>query len=206
MPVGYFDIRRLTRAVKSPMLLTKGGNCMENRNGYLSAARVMRASLSRYILGIPGGVLTAFFLFGLILCFTDASLREDWWVALFMLLPSVWLLWTGVRSGRDLELARRYDAAFSADQDGILTPEKLTAHSGKSEAQLSAELDRLFRKGYFKGCTLQRKPLAVILTGTQRSGERYVTVNCPHCGGPTRLRAGRSGKCEYCGSAIRDEK
>ncbi len=179
---------------------------MEKRNTYLVGARVAKSTLTRYLLGIPGGLLSAFFLFGLILCFTDESMREDWWVAVLMLLPSAWLLWKGVSAGRDLELARRYEAAFSADPDGRLSLEKLIAQSGKSGAQLGAELERLFRKGYFRGCTLQKKPLAVILTGTQKGGERYVTVTCPHCGGPTRLGAGRSGKCDYCGSAIRAEE
>ena len=184
----------------------KGGVHMENRNSYLSAARALRAAVCRYALGIPAAFLTAFFLFGLILCFTDASMREDWWVAALMLLPSGLALWTALRAGLDLELARRYDAAFSADPDGHLSLEKLTALSGKSGEQISAELERLFRKAYFMGCMLQRKPLAVILTGTQKDRERYVTVTCPHCGGPTRLRVGHSGKCEYCGSAIRGEE
>ncbi len=178
---------------------------MEAKNPYLSAARLTKSTLIRYLFTIVGGVSTAFWTFGLILCFTDSGMRDSWWVAVILLVPSVWMLWKGIRTGKDLELARRYQGVFTASRDGSVTLDDLVRHTGKSGAAIDTELERLFRKGYFQGCTLLKQPLAVTLTGTRKSGEHYRDVVCPHCGGTSRLRTGAGGRCEYCGSAIDEE-
>lgn len=176
---------------------------MENRNPYLAASRVTRAVIVRLLLTGIGAVLTVFFGIGLFMTVTDASLHGDIWVAVLMLIPSAWLLWKGIRTGRDLELARRYAAIFAGDPNGALTAEELAAQSGRSGIQIESELERLFRKGYFQGCSLKKKPLSVLLTGTEKTGPRFVAVVCPHCGGTTRLPVGGEGRCDYCDSAIR---
>ena len=175
---------------------------MEKQNPYLYAGRMVKATVLRILLTVIGGLLTAFFGFGLVLTFTDETMRQDWWVAVVMLVPSVWMLGKGIAVGRELALARRYQSIFSFDENGTVTLEELIKQSGRGGAQISAELEKLFRKGYFRGCSLRRAPLSVMLTGTEKSGEHYVSVVCPHCGGTTRLRAGSSGKCDYCDSAI----
>ena len=175
---------------------------MNRQNPYLSAGRVTKSTIMRYLFTILGGLSTAFFTIGLILCFTDHSLQDSWWVAVILLIPSVWVLWKGVTSGRDLTLARRYQSIFLADEHGSVSLEELMKQTGASGAAIAKELSRLFRKGYFQGCRLRHDPLSVTLTGTKKSGELYVSVICPHCGGTTRLRAGSRGKCDYCDSAI----
>ena len=175
---------------------------MGRQNPYLSAARATKSTIMRYLFTILGGLSTAFFTIGLILCFTDRSLRDSWWVAVILLIPSVWMLWKGVSSGRDLTLARRYQGIFLADEHGSVSLEELMKQTGSSGAAIAKELSRLFRKGYFQGCRLRHDPLSVTLTGTKKSGELYVSVICPHCGGTTRLRAGSRGKCDFCDSAI----
>lgn len=178
---------------------------MEAKNPYLSGARQTKSTLIRYLFTIVGGVSTAFWAFGLVLTFTQESLKDSWWVAVFLLIPSAWVLWKGIRTGRDLELARRYQGVFTASRDGSVMLDDLVRHTGKSGAAIDTELERLFRKGYFQGCTLLKQPLAVTLTGTRKSGEHYRDVVCPHCGGTSRLRTGAGGRCEYCGSAIDEE-
>ena len=175
---------------------------MGRQNLFLSAGRVTKSTIVRYLFTILGGLLTTFFAIGLVLCLTDSSMRDDLWVALFLLIPSAWVLWKGIASGRDLELARHYQSVFAADAHGVVTLEKLMRQTGKSGTQIAKELERLFRKSYFQGCTLRREPLSVTLTGTKQGGEAFVAVVCPHCGGTTRLRAGSRGKCDYCDSAI----
>lgn len=176
---------------------------MNHRNPYLSAARETSSMIARPLLTISGGILTVFFGIGLVMTLTDPSMQGDIWVALLMLLPSLWLLWKGIRTGRDLELARRYAAIFAVDLNGALTAEELAAQSGRSGIRIEKELERLFHKGYFQGCSLKKKPLSVLLTGTEKTGPRFVAVVCPHCGGTTRLPVGDEGRCDYCDSAIR---
>lgn len=175
---------------------------MGRQNPYLSAGRVTKSTIVRYLFTIAGGLLTTFFAIGLVLSFTEPGMEDSRWVAIIMLIPSVWLLWKGVSTGRDLELARRYQSIFASDEHEAVTLEELTRQTGKSGAQIGNELGRLFRKSYFQGCTLRREPLSVTLSGSKKSGTLYVAVVCPHCGGTTRLRAGSRGKCDYCDSAI----
>ena len=175
---------------------------MEAKNPYLSGGRLTKSTVVRYLFTIAGGLSTAFWTFGLVLTFTREDMRENWWVAVILLIPSAWMLWKGIRTGRDLELARRYQGVFAASRSESVTLEDLLRHTGKSGAVISGELERLFRKGYFQGCTLLKQPLSVTLTGTKKSGALYRDVVCPHCGGTSRLRAGAGGRCDYCGSAI----
>lgn len=160
------------------------------------------SAILRVVMTALGGLLSAIFGFGLILTFTDETMRENWWAALIILIPSVWMLWKGICAGRELALARLYQRAFLTDENGSMTLDELIKQSGRSGAQVGHELERLFRKGYFRGCTLRKDPYAVLLTGSARTGELFASVLCPHCGGTTRLRAGSSGACAYCGSAI----
>ena len=129
---------------------------MGRQNLFLSAGRVTKSTIVRYLFTILGGLLTTFFAIGLVLCLTDSSMRDDLWVALFLLIPSAWVLWKGIASGRDLELARHYQSVFAADAHGVVTLEELMRQTGKSGTQIAKELERLFRKSYFQGCTLRR--------------------------------------------------
>ena len=176
---------------------------MNDSGTYLSAARMGGAAVFMLIKIILGGLLTFVFGLGLILCFTEPSLKGDWDAALIVLIPSALLLWSGLRTRRDLKLARRYAAVFSADRDGLLPLEELERQTGRTAEQIRPELERLFRRCWFTGCTLRREPFAVELGTASKKGEpRFVTVVCPHCGGSTRLRAGSVGRCDYCDSAL----
>ena len=176
---------------------------MANKSPYLSTVRMARAAVVRWVATILGGLLTAFFAVGLYLVFTDLSLREDWLMVIVLFLLSAALLWRGIAAGREATLAKRYALYFSFDRDGHYSLRELKKSTGKDEAQIRAELERLFRRGYFTGCALEHEPLAVVLSGAEKPEARFVTVVCPNCGGTSRLRAKSSGVCEYCGSAIK---
>ena len=76
---------------------------------------------------------------------------------------------------------------------------------GKATAQILSELERLLEKGYLCNCSLQKTGQPCVLLSDGRAdidGSGFVNVVCDICGGTTRLRAGSSGKCEYCGKAL----
>lgn len=97
---------------------------MEKQSSYLSTARLARAAAVRIALTFIGGLLTAFFAIGLFMTFTEADMRGDWPCALVLLIPSALLLWRGIRTGRDMELAHRYASCFVGDADGVVTLEE----------------------------------------------------------------------------------
>ena len=70
---------------------------------------------------------------------------------------------------------------------------------GKATAQILSELERLVEKGYLCNCSLQKTGQPCVLLS---DGSGFVNVVCDICGGTTRIRAGSSGKCEYCGKAL----
>ena len=76
---------------------------------------------------------------------------------------------------------------------------------GKATAQILSELERLVEKGYLCNCSLQKTGQPCVLLSDGRAdidGSGFVNAVCDICGGTTRLRAGSSGKCEYCGKAL----
>ena len=100
-------------------------------------------------------------------------------------------------------LTRHEMQDVASAQDGTVTIEELARQAGKMPFKVLSELEKLFEKGVFRDCTLQKQGLpCVILSGRENSKTSFVNVVCEKCNGTTRIRAGTSGKCEYCGNAI----
>lgn len=154
---------------------------------------------------IIGGFFTAVFLFGIISGVTgyNENLRDNLITNIVMLVPSALLLINGIKNGRMAGRAYRYNSIFMCDIDGTVTIEELARQAGKMPFKVLSELEKLFEKGVFRDCTLQKQGLpCVILSGRENSKTSFVNVVCEKCNGTTRIRAGTSGKCEYCGNAI----
>ena len=156
------------------------------------------------IFGAVFGFIWAFGAVGGIANYKD--LREGLPLYILMLIPHVWMFWRGIVAGRLADAATQYESIFTTDRDGIVTMDELTKQRGKSPEAILKELDEIFKKGYFNNCTLQKgQNPCVIIRGAARDDERgigFVEVKCESCGGTTRIRAGSSGKCDYCGSPI----
>ena len=173
---------------------------------YLDEKGVRRLTWKQKRRKIIGACLVGFFGLASILSLVDyvPGLRENLPVYVGFLIPSVLLLLLGLRAGQDLELARRYNSIFSNDQDGVVEFSELRKATGQEAGQISKDLERLFRLGLFQGCTLRQENVpSVVLANADEDGAGFVVVTCTHCGAPTRIRAGSSGKCEYCGGRIR---
>ena len=172
---------------------------------YISKIAIARLTLKKHIQMIIGGFFTAVFLFGIISGVTgyNENLRDNLITNIVMLVPSALLLINGIKNGRMAGRAYRYNSIFMCDIDGTVTIEELARQAGKMPFKVVSELEKLFEKGVFRDCTLQKQGLpCVILSGRENSKTSFVNVVCEKCNGTTRIRAGTSGKCEYCGNAI----
>ena len=172
---------------------------------YISKIAIARLTLKKHIQMIIGGFFTAVFLFGIISGVTgyNEKLRDNLITNIVMLVPSALLLINGIKNGRMAGRAYRYNSIFMCDIDGTVTIEELARQAGKMPFKVLSELEKLFEKGVFRDCTLQKQGLpCVILSGRENSKTSFVNVACEKCNGTTRIRAGTSGKCEYCGNAI----
>ena len=172
---------------------------------YISKIAIARLTLKKHIQMIIGGFFTAVFLFGIISGVTgyNEKLRDNLITNIVMLVPSALLLINGIKNGRMAGRAYRYNSIFMCDIDGTVTIEELARQAGKMPFKVLSELEKLFEKGVFRDCTLQKQGLpCVILSGRENSKTSVVNVVCEKCNGTTRIRAGSSGKCEYCGNAI----
>ena len=172
---------------------------------YISKVAIARLTLKKHIQMIIGGFFTAVFLFGIISGVTgyNEKLRENLITNIVMVVPSALLLLNGIKNGRMAGLAYRYNSIFMCDTDGTVTIDELAKQSGKPPFKVLSELEKLFQKGVFCECTLQKQGApCVILSGREGSKTSFVDIVCEKCNGTTRIRVGSSGKCAYCGNAI----
>ncbi len=126
-----------------------------------------------------------------------------------MILPGLVLLCIGLVMSRKVNTALRYETILSGDKNGIVEISELTGQTGKRQDEVLRELEALFRKGFFQGCTLQLEGNPAIIINDAMVGEAgtgFAEVRCPKCGGTTRIRAGSRGQCSFCHSPIADEE
>ncbi len=176
---------------------------------YISKTAIKRLFLKKNIQMIIGGFWTVFFLYAIIegLLGNNEILRNSVLTSTILCVPFVLMFLAGIRNGKKIGVARRYNSIFMCDSDGTVTLDELVRQTGKEPFKVLSELEWLFRKGMFCDCTLQKGGIpCVILAGKEGSKSSFVTVVCEKCNGTTRLRAGTYGKCEYCGSAISSRK
>ena len=172
---------------------------------YISKIAIARLTIKKHIQILIGGFFTAVFLIGIISGVTgyNENLRDNLITNVVMIVPSALLLLNGIKNGRMAARAYRYNSIFMCDVDGTVTINELANQSGKPPFKVISELEKLFEKGVFCECTLQKQGSpCVILSGREGSKTGFVNIVCEKCNGTTRIRAGSSGKCEYCGNAI----
>ena len=177
----------------------------EKKAQYLSGVAMAKTSVKKYIFLIIGGLIIALCAFGLFEGISNPDIGESRSIYAVFLILFGWMFYSGIRASRDLENARRYDTAFRADKNEALKLSTLADQTGKRVDQVEKELERLFRKGFFKGCSLiGGKEAAVVFTETGNGKQKssIQTVTCPHCGATNHIRVGSHGACEYCGGAL----
>ena len=177
---------------------------------YLSVSTMISQNKKKKINFIIGLVFILFFGFGAVygLLYPDDPTHKFIVIYVIMMLPGVFFLLNSFRIGKQIDLARRYETILSGDRDGIVNIRELTAQTGKDELKVMTELDTLFNKGFFQGCSLRREGSPAVIINDAQVGEDsvgFASITCPKCGGATRIRAGGRGVCSYCHSPISDE-
>lgn len=177
-------------------------------NNYINKVTETSVLVKKKIRMIIGGGIAAFFLMGIIGMLMGGVEQEDpafaFGLCIFNIVLFGYIFYTGIKIGKDLETAYRYSQIFAGDEDGIVTYGELARAMNKTESQIAKELEHLFRKRFFKDCTLEVQGAPrVRLANTSGKNDGFITMKCPHCGGTNKLRTGTSGVCEYCGGAIK---
>ena len=180
-----------------------------NERSYLSTHKMTRAAASRKALLIAGGIIVGLFALMFPIAFTtNPELKQNLVFYGVCMLPGLFLIWRGIKLGKQMDMARRFDSVFSCDRDGFVTAAELVHQSGMGEQETMQQLELLFRKGYFERCTLHRHSRVGVELDDAEIGDSaggFVNAVCAHCGGTTRLRAGTIGKCDFCGGSVRAE-
>ena len=105
-----------------------------NTNGlYLSKKTLVKAGIRKRIMVISGGILTVLFATSVLMAILDSGdeLRQNLIVYVALLIPSVLLLYKGMKDGALTDLANRYNSIFECDRDGVVTISELTKQMGK---------------------------------------------------------------------------
>ena len=86
----------------------------------------------------------------------------------------------------------------SPEADVLVTA--LAERASVSPGQAEKDLRWLFGKRILRDCRMDRtKEPAVLLSDVSRGMAVFAALDCPGCGSTSRIRAGRAGKCRYCG-------
>ena len=96
-----------------------------NTNGlYLSKKTLVKAGIRKRIMVISGGILTVLFATSVLMAILDSGdeLRQNLIVYVALLIPSVLLLYKGMKDGALTDLANRYNSIFECDRDGVFIP------------------------------------------------------------------------------------
>lgn len=103
---------------------------------------------------------------------------------------------------RRLGRARYYNSLFEEDHDGILTYESIASMMGISQNKAIRELMWMGRKNYLTNMTLGRTAVRVDLTVDRNE---FKILTCKTCGSQVRVRRGGGGRCDHCGTFMKDE-
>lgn len=187
---------------------------MTSQSRYLNREAVELLEKKKKKQSIWGWSLTAFFAAAVVLSLTereDETLIQALPFYILCLLLSLLLLWRAYDKAAALAAANRYSAIFDADRDGMVQLQELTGQMGQDSRKVMKQLEKLFRLGLFRGCNLVRAGdtpgvrLGDASLGGSNGGMGFINVQCPSCGGTSRVRAGTVGRCDYCGSPLRGQ-
>ena len=175
---------------------------------YLNKTKTTAAGIKYTVLTVIGVLGILFFTVG----GTAVTVRDRSFSDLLFVLGfsavCIPMFLSGVRGGRVLRRAAAYNVAFEGSKDNKCTVPELKARMGMSEEKILSELRQISDKAYFANCTLSMDgpvPYMLLLNRPEPEQPKYVDVICSSCGAKAVLLAGTTGKCEYCGTPIREK-
>ena len=144
---------------------------------YLNEQLVAMTRAKKNIQIVVGGILSIFFIFKMAETVLGHTDRKYIPVYLLFLLPSLHLLFCGIRIGTLLKEAKRFEMIFSKEPDGIITIEELSEYTGLSEHKIRGDLGRIIRKGYLKNCTLKSGDQPYVIMSADDDQNEYINRN-----------------------------
>ena len=103
---------------------------------------------------------------------------------------------------RRLSRVRLYNSLIEEDHDGILTYESIGLMLGISEAKALKEVMWMVRRHFLINLTAGRTAIRVDLIPDK---SEFVKLTCSTCGATVSVRKGGGGRCDSCGTYMRDE-
>ena len=125
------------------------------RYRYLNENLVYMHEAKHKVQIVVGGILTTFFVFGIVETIIGEIELKNIPVYIIFLIPSLCLLICGIRTGMLLNAARRYEMIFGFDDEGIISVEELSIQMGKPGYKTFRELKKVLERGYLQHCTLR---------------------------------------------------
>ncbi|MBR6404537.1 MAG: hypothetical protein IKS48_14250 [Eubacterium sp.] len=170
---------------------------------YLNEKKAASEELKKKILMIIAMILGDFNLFGVVYFII---FKTGWAIVMFsiFLAMDAFIFWLGVKAGRRVEMARRYETIFGSDEDGFVTVGEISSLLQQPGNKILAELKLLFRKKFFLNCNLETKgqPMVYIYNAQPdqniNDGVGFVVCTCGNCGTQNRIRAGAMSRCYAC--------
>ena len=128
---------------------------------YLSKKTLVKAGIRKRIMVISGGVLTVLFATSVLMAILDSGdeLRQNLIVYVALLIPSVLLLYKGMKDGALTDLANRYNSIFECDRDGVVTISELTKQMGKQPLKFFQSWSICLKRDIY-ATALCRKPVS----------------------------------------------
>lgn len=177
---------------------------------YLNEKLVYMHEAKKKVQMVIGGILTTFFVFGIVETIIGEIEMKNIPVYVVFLIPSVYLLWCGIRTGMLINAARQYEMIFGYDDEGIITVEELSIQMGKPGYKTFRELKKVIQRGYLQNCTIRMGGHPCVVMDSVGYDEIYhgfnvsstVEVHCSNCGTVNKIKIGESGTCQCCGAPI----
>ncbi|MBQ8979804.1 MAG: hypothetical protein IJ080_08640 [Oscillospiraceae bacterium] len=130
-------------------------------------------------------------------------------VFFFFAILGVLMVLSAVRTQKRIRKATAYAFVFARDNDGIVTPEELTAGTGSDPQAVFREIEDLIVHKLLINCVMQYSPSPVVMLTVRdqnvvRTMNAYqpVPATCYNCGGQVGIIPGQTVLCPYCNSPI----
>ena len=126
----------------------------------------------------------------------------------FVFLLPIFLILSGIFaiawfSKMRLYRADKYNRIFEEDHDGVIPYEALASLTGFNINRVKKDIGSLTGRNIFKNITFDRKGVRIVMKADTETD--FITVDCPTCNAPVKMRVGGGARCDHCGTYMRSE-
>ena len=123
---------------------------------YLNERKIEAEELKKKALLITSMVIGDFFLFGIVL-FVSKKDSFGIGMCLFFVILNALIFLKGISIGKRCDRARRYEAIFGSDEDGIVTIGEISTMMSQPGNKIYNDIKKLFKKKYFINCNFDMR-------------------------------------------------